>query len=523
VSVFLPDSVPPSKRAAIRGIYEDAETFAKIHKVQDKRTKALIPFEPMPMQKKIFEAVRQGHNRIACIKARQVTCTTGCKMVMHHKAVTSEHGAMVAIVSMREDSATALLDDNRRWLEHPPKPLQRPLSQFSKSIIEFEDTGASIKAFTSRSQTGLRSFDPIAVMVSEAAYAPDLEETIAQADAAVGEGLLIIESTVKNPGDHFANIIREAPDNGWHVITLWWWEHPAYCDPVSNFDPDEFEASLSEAEKQVRERYGLTLGQLHWRRRKVLSIGEFKFRREYPGCLDDCFLSRKGGYFGDEVMEDITRIPFNATGAKGSREIESPQRTDRYVVGVDIGGGVGGDYSVMQVVSVATMQPVYMERSNEATPAEFAHRVVHVASRYNNALVLAEGNNHGHAFLLEMSHVGYRKLWMHPKTGKPWTTTLQTKLQAYDALREALSIIKVMDQTTWMELRALTIPLGKVAPEAPKGMHDDCAMALALAYRCLRDVPSSWRTDALQSGTERVNALIQQVRARKIRSQSLPF
>ena len=29
----------------------------------------------------------------------------------------------------------------------------------------------------------------------------------------------------------------------------------------------------------------------------------------------------------------------------------------------------------------------------------------------------------------------------------------------------------------------------KVTPEAPKGLHDDMAMSLALAYRCTRDVP----------------------------------
>ena len=520
---FVPGTVPVAMRAQVAQLIAPVDSFTKLHKVQDKASKKPVPFNPMPMQEKIFKAVEAGHNRIACIKARQVTCTTGCKMVLHHMAYTHHHAAMCAIISMREDSAVALLDDNRRWLLDPPELLRRPLRTSSASVIQYDDTGASLRAFTSRSQTGIRSFDPIAALVSEAAYAPDLEETLAQADAAVGEGLLIIESTVKNPGDHFANIIRDAPDNGWHIISMWWWEHPTYFDPANTFDVDEFEADLSDGERDLQQRYHLSLGQLHWRRRKVLSIGEYKFRREYPGCLDDCFLSRKGGYFGDELMEDIHQLTFDALGDTAGRELESPQASDRYVVGVDIGGGVGGDWSVMQVVSIATMQPVYMERSNTVTPADWAHRVIHVASRYNNAIVLAEGNNHGHAFLLEMHHCRYRNLWVNPKGGKPWTTTLQSKLDAFDSLREALQIIKVMDHTTWMELRALTIPAGKVAPEAPKGMHDDCAMALALAYRAMRDVPSSWRTEALHSGRDRVTELINRSRARKIRAKALPF
>jgi hypothetical protein len=157
------------------------------------------------------------------------------------------------------------------------------------------------------------------------------------------------------------------------------------------------------------------------------------------------------------------------------------------------------------------------------TPAAWAHRAVQVGSRYNGALILAESNNHGHAFLLEMSYCRYLSLWISPTTGKPWVTSLPSKLDAYDTLREAMALIRVLDRQTHLELRSLTIPPGKVAPEAPKGAHDDAAMACALAYRALRDVPPSWRSAAIQSGRSRVDDLIAQSRARRIRSASLPF
>jgi len=192
-------------------------------------------------------------------------------------------------------------------------------------------------------------------------------------------------------------------------------------------------------------------------------------------------------------------------------------------MGVDVGGGVGGDYSALCVVSVATRQVVYTERSNTLTPAQWAHRCIQVAVRYNSALMLAESNNHGHAFLLEVNNCAYRQQWLNPKTGKPWVTTLQSKLDAFDTLREALQLIQILDRPTWLELRSLTIPPGKVCPEAPKGGHDDAAMACALAYRCMRDVPSAWRTNAVHSNRNRVDDLIAASRARRIRSSSLPF
>jgi len=523
LTCFIPGRVPLSLQGKVTRLLCDQDTFARLHNVQDKDSKRPISWKSSPMQTKIFDAVAAGHKRIVCIKARQVYCTTGCKMVLHHMAYTTPHAAMHAIVSMRADSASMLLDDNRRWLDDPPELLRRPIRTKARSRVVYDDTGASLQAFTSRSSTGLRSFVPAAALISEAAYAPDLEEVIAGADAAVGEGLLICESTAKNPADFFSQLVRGAPENGWHLITMWWWEHPAYCDPEQNI-PADFAGSLSPDERALQQSYGLTLGQLHWRRRTALRLGSaHKFRREYPACLDDCFLDREGGYFGDEVLGNVHVVEHALHGSRKGREIEAPSAHDRYVMGVDIGGGVGGDYSALCVVSVATRQVVYTERNNQITPKDWAHRCIQVGSRYNQALMLAESNNHGHAFLLEIANCGYRNLWLNPKNGKPWVTTLQSKLDAYDTLRESLKLVRILDRPTWLELRALTIAPGKVAPEGPKGTHDDAAMACALAFRCLRDVPSTWRTHAQVSSRTRIDDLISASRARRIRSSNLPF
>ena len=525
MSIYIPPSIPAELHPKVTGLVGDPSRFCRLHKVQDKDSKREIPFDPVPMQVKIFNAVKRGHKRIICIKARQVAATTACKMVLHQQWMSTPTAALFALVSLRAESATALLDDNRRWMHHPPAILQRQLDTRAKGELRLADTGATLKAFTSRSSTGLRSFSPKAVLLSEFAFALDQEELLAQALSAVGDGLLMIESTANNPGDRFSELIAGAPENGWHLITHWWQEEPKYCDLGYSLDPEELQevfGEWSEEELQLKEAYNLSNGQLAWRRRYLATLGPYKFRREYPACLDDCFLGREGGYYGEEVLQGIHVIEHELHGSKHGREIEPPHPHDRYVMGVDIGGGVGGDYSALCVVSVSTMQPVYTERNNRITPAAWAHRAIQVASRYNQALMLAESNNHGHAFLLEVSHCGYRQQWRAPG-GKPWVTTLQSKLEAFDTLRESLQVVKVMDRVSWMELRSLTIPAGKVAPEAPNGAHDDSAMAMALAYRCLRDIPSSWRTHALQSGRTRIDDLIAHSRARRIRSAHLPF
>lgn len=517
MTVYLPASVPSALRPQLEAVVGSVGTFAQLHTVEDKDSKRLVPLRPLPMQERIFEAVSEGHKRIAIIKARQVAATTGCKMVLQHLLYSTPTGAQLALMSMREDSARNLLRESRRWLEQLPRLMQRPTRTANASEIVLDDTGAGLKVFTTRSQTGLRSFSPAAAVISEFAYAPDQDEVLKQADAAVGdEGLLIIESTANNPGDRFSTIVRGAPDNGWHLITMWWWEHPSYRDDRW---PDDFGDTLTDDEQLERDRYGLDLDQLYWRRRKVLSIGLENFRQEYPANLEDCFLRREGAYFDPAVLQAIEVVDFHDT----KRQLEAPHPMDRYVMGVDVGGGVGGDYSTLFVVSLATLQPVYAERSNRLAPREWAHRCIAVASRYNGALMLVESNNHGHAVELELDHCAYRSRWRHPQTGKPWTTTKKSKLEALEALREHFELIMRLDRATWMELRSLTIPPGKATPEAPTGSHDDLAMAAALAYRCVRDVPPSWRTQAHESHRRRAEQMMDKARARRVRSQRTPF
>ena len=99
MSVFIPGGVSVRLRPLVEKLLNDVEAFSRLHRVQDKDSKKLIPFDPLPMQTKIFDAVRSGARRIVVVKARQVAATTACKMVLHHMATTTPNAAMFAVVS----------------------------------------------------------------------------------------------------------------------------------------------------------------------------------------------------------------------------------------------------------------------------------------------------------------------------------------------------------------------------------------------------------------------------------------
>ena len=104
MSAYVPAGVPAQHRDKVEQLVSRLDLFARMHKVQHKDSKKLITLDPLPMQRKIFEAVEAGHNRIVIIKARQTAATTGAKMVLHHLAYSTPHAAMHAIISMRDDS-----------------------------------------------------------------------------------------------------------------------------------------------------------------------------------------------------------------------------------------------------------------------------------------------------------------------------------------------------------------------------------------------------------------------------------
>jgi hypothetical protein len=101
-----------------------------------------------------------------------------------------------------------------------------------------------------------------------------------------------------------------------------------------------------------------------------------------------------------------------------------------------------------------------------------------------------------------------------------WTTTAKSKIDAYDTLREMVAnqILFRLDQSTLQELRSIQIL--KVTPEAPSGLHDDLAMALALAYRAVRDTSPSLRREATE---HRMTDAIKAARVRRIRKSATPW
>ena len=506
--VHIPSKIPMAVRPQLQTVFSDPVKFFKMLKIQDKYTGQYKPFELYPEQEELLKELDK-HKKIIVIKPRLIGISTLLRAYAFWKTYTSSSPSKFGVLSFHDRSAKHLRKMDSLFLQGLPSILHRACDVNNTTELVFADTQAGLASYTARSSGGTRSFTLNSAHLSEFAFYPDQEEVLAQVMATVGTGQIVIESTPNTVGDTFHRLCAEAPDNGWTLVTFWWWQHENYTKPA----PDDF--ILTEEEHSLVKSYGLDNDQLQWRREQISTLGMEKFKREYPACIEDAFNFGTAKFFDPIDMDKIKPIRFDSN----DRQYEEPYDDDVYAMGVDVAAGVGGDYSTIAVVSMSTMEVVYQYRCNTIPVAEFAEKVLLIAQQYNDAKILTESNNHGHVILQKLMDWNYRNLWYNVK-GKHWTTTAKSKIEAYETLREIISsnMISRLDMTTLIELRSLTVY--KVAPEAPPGLHDDLADSLALAYRCAVDIPKYEVSNARRS---LMDDLISDNRARKNRNKVLPY
>ena len=507
--IYMPATVPEPLRPELRKVLSDPRSFIKLLKISDKQTQRLVFFEPNGEQLQLIEALEQ-HRKILVLKPRQIGISTLLRAYAFWRAYITPHRERWAVLSFAERSAKHLRRMDSLFHGELPELMRRELATDNTTDMEFADTGAALCSYTAGSKGGTRSFSLSSAHLSEFAYYPEPERVLAAVMATLpSDGQIIIESTPAGAGDIFHSLCSGAPGNGWTLVTFWWWQHAAYRARVAGL----FRATAEE--EQLRSRYGLSDDQLQWRRDQIATIGAHEFRREYPGCLEDAFSAGSSVYFDGDALDKIEPVAFRGE----ELSMFPPSKDEGYVAGVDVAAGVRKDYSVLVIASAVDYQPVYIFRSNRLSPADFSDIVWRQLTRYNNAYALVESNNHGHLIIDRLKGYGYRNLWTD-SIGRDWTTTTQSKTAIFELLRVYIhtGMIVRLPDVALLELRSLVCE--KIAPEAPKGLHDDCAVALALCYRALKDIPPA---QVRQQRKHRMESFISNQRSRRSRAQPSPW
>jgi hypothetical protein len=170
---------------------------------------------------------------------------------------------------------------------------------------------------------------------------------------------------------------------------------------------------------------------------------------------------------------------FRPPAVPGLRVYAPPHADRRYAVGADPAqGNPTSDDSALVVMEAVTGEEV-ASLAGRLEPAVFAAYIDAVGRWYNNAPVMVERNNHGHAVLLWLRDNSPLRCLYGPDGQPGWNTTTKSKALLFDHTAENLRAAEVLIHglDTFTQLACID---GSTL-SAPPGQRDDRAVAFALA------------------------------------------
>lgn len=222
-----------------------------------------------------------------------------------------------------------------------------------------------------------------------------------------------------------------ASDNGWKA-----WRHPTWDNPF--IKAEEIEAARSHLPERI-------------------------------------FLQEFGAEFIEDAASVFRRVHDAAIVTKANAPIEGHV----YAFGVD--WGKFEDFTAIAVIDTTDKALVYLDRFNRIDYAVQSTRLKALADRFKPIQIIAERNSMGEPIIEQLRRMGLPV--------RPFLTTNASKADAIEALALAFErgdIQIINDPVLIGELQAYAadrLPSGLLRYNAPSRMHDDCVMALALAWQ----------------------------------------
>ncbi len=469
--------------------------------------------------------------RFICCKSRQLGISTLIEAFIF--ALVSRYANRFALIAAHSiESAQTIFGMARRFYRHLPQGLAMPLAGSTQRRIEYPPPHYSrIQIDTAANRNLGRGGTIHYVHASEVAFWERPEDPVLAINQAVPQHwdtLVFWESTANGIHNLFHRtwVAAERGESDMEPIFLPWKDFPEYSLPVA---PRE-DLIFSREERKYGETYGLSREQIKWAvftKRNQCHDSWEKFHQEYPAISHLAFVFTGMPWFPQDFIQELLdraactpsgrgTMEFSDAEAELSRfkEYESgpleiwkfPEPSLSYSLGMDVGEGVGADYTVIQVVCNETGEVVATYRSNRVRAEQAGVEAYLLGAYYNYGLLGIERNGPGLATLAVCERgmgdcprlTGYPNLYYHTYTDRKipeetrrlgWITNRTTKEAMLSRLAQTVESrgLTVYGKRTLLEMQGFvwdaekkTFRQNYKAPEE-KISHDDEIMALAIA------------------------------------------
>lgn len=521
--------------------YKPTEYFADCLKIQDKVSRKIIPFAPNKGQLLIQQAIdkqrAQGKPiRIMVLKFRQGGYSTQAQANLFHAC--RFNGGIYMTVSLDADSSEHIFSITDRYHHYLPaseKHVLKAVASSRKELKFAEPHGGRLIIETAGKTAAGHSYTLAGLHLSEVSRWPENTD-----DARAG----LLNSVSESPG---TIIIVESVANGmtgwfckeWYkpdsmyekVFVPWFWQDDYKMElPMP---ADKYNAQLTDEEKKLISKHGLTLEQVEWRRFTLHNKCDDdinKFKEQYPSTASEAFITSGNAFFAQSWLDSIEPVePIRGEVRKyedaSTGEVETslllnpkgmyrvwkkPQKNHEYVIAADVAEGIEidgapaddrHDYFSADVLDRDTGEQV-CQLHGKITPDDAGRRLAVLGAWYNHAFIGVESNaGYGLHVINELteseypSHLIYRQQTLDEKTKRPtskmgWRTTRANRKTLMSNLDMAgrRGEVFVYCAETRDELRSfVTKADGRI--EHGSGCKDDRVFSLAIAYEMLGAAP----------------------------------
>lgn len=432
-------------------------------RVQDAAARAWVPFHLWPGQIDTLNTLLRS-KKVVILKARQLGMSW---LVLGYALWLAlfRPAASELLFSRRDDEAVHLLDDRLKGMYR-----QLPEWMQARGIVESNShewslsNGSTVRAFPT---SGGDTYTGTLAIVDEADLIDDLQtlmDSVAPTVEMGGQLILLSRPNKARPASYFKNVYRAARkgENDWTPVFLPWHVHPGRSQAW--YDRQQRDSLYNTGSlDSVWEQYPATEAE-------ALAARTLD-KRFSPAWINQCYVEQQPIAPGD--------LPHDAPSIQGLRLYALPEPGARYALGGDPAeGNPTSDDSALHVLHADTLEEV-AHLAGKFEPSTFADHINTIGTYFNNAAVMVERNNHGHAVLLSLrEHSRLTRLRGHDrKVG--WMSNALGKARLYDMaasiFRDGSAIIHTFatfDQLLSIEGSTLL---------APNGQHDDLADSYALA------------------------------------------
>lgn len=359
-------------KLCIKSVLHFAENYFYITTEDGKKKINLYKY-----QKNLLKAFK--NNRFNVVLSSRQSGKTTTVTIYALWIVCFQPDKRITIVANKQETAKEIFARIKMAFEQLPVWIKPSVKSWRKDGFQLSNDSAITVSTTSSS--GPRGTTSNLLIIDEMAHCPpdlmkELWKSAIPIISSMKKSQVIVISTPNGIDNKFYELYQmsQKPDAEWHLEIVNWWDVPGR---------DE-----------------------EWKRKEIAMMGSKEdFDQEYG----NVFHTGKTA-IDPELLEQLksqSKDPIYVLDDGDYKIYEQPNPESFYVIGVDVGEGIGRTNTVAQILDVSDLTNIRQAgvyASNKISPYHFGTRLMGILEDWGRPPVLVENNNNGQQVLDVLHH-----------------------------------------------------------------------------------------------------------------------